>query len=710
MSEIPAGERELKTFLEPRSIAVVGATGRSTSMFARPVHYLRQFGFEGAIYPINPKYEEIEGLPAYPSLGAIGAPIDLVMIMTPADAVLDVIEECGALGVHSVMVCSSGFAELGSEGQKAQDAVLAAARRHGIRLIGPNSQGLVFSPTGLAATFSGGLTADSIRDSGLAYVGQSGAVGGSFLDLAREQGVGLTAWVSIGNQADVDVFEMALALVERPEIRVMALYVESIPAGASHLAVVSRCAELGVPLVMLQSGRTETGRRAAVSHTGNMLPAGASFDAVARRYGVVQAHDVDEFVDISCAVLRHGLHHGSRVGVVTSSGGAGAIAADQLSLAGYAVPELPPNLQSELSTVVPDYGAVGNPVDVTAQLFSDTGSGFADVGRMLAADPSLDQILMVLTVIRDEQARTVAEQLVEFGRTAGKPVHLCWLAGRDQTALGRQALRAAGMPVYTSLARAVSVIGALATRVPVVVSSEASASALEEYVPPHADLLIESDLLPLLDRAGVRRPRSVTITSSTDAVRAVAAVGGRAVCKVQSPDYLHKTEHGMLRTGLTQADAEVVVSALFEAAAGSRVHGVLVQEQVASGVELLVGVTRERHDLPLLLTVGLGGITAEVFGDVATECLPVDAAVVEAMIRSLRGAPLLFGFRGAPEYDVAAAAQAITALTRAAGMLGERLVELEVNPLIVAPKGGGAVAVDALARLTPEVHTFTTVG
>jgi acyl-CoA synthetase (NDP forming) len=698
----------LNTFFEPRSIAVVGATGRANTMFARPVHYLREFGFRGEIYPINPKYDEIEGLRAYPSLSAIGAPIDLVMVMTPAGAVLEVIEECGALGVPSVVISSSGFAEIGPEGQRVQDEIVAAARRHGIRIIGPNSQGLVFSPTGVAATFSGGLTADSIQDSGLAYIGQSGAVGGSFLDLAREQGVGLTAWVSIGNQSDVGVFEMALQLVERPEMKVLSLYVESVPDGASFLAVVKRCAERGVPLVLLQSGRTDIGRRAAVSHTGNMLAAGASFDAIARRYGVVQTYDVDEFVDVSCAVLRHGLHNGSRIAIATSSGGAGAIAADQLSLAGFTLPELPAELQTELSKVVPDFGSVNNPVDVTTQVFSDTGSGFADVGRQLAGDPGVDQVLMVLTVIRDEQARRVAAQLAEFEGSVDKPVHLCWLAGRDQTAEGRAELRATGMPAYTSLARVSTVMRALSTATPRLIAPPVLTDI--DVTVPNGDVLVEGDLLPLLDAAGVRRPRAISVTSAADAAAAVEAVGGMAVCKVQSPDFLHKTEHGMVRTGVSADSAERVVGELIAAVGTGILNGVLVQEQVAAGLELLVGVTRERADLPMLITVGIGGVTAEVYGDVASECLPVDVPTVEGMLRSLRGAPLLFGFRGGPEYDVRAAAEAIVAISVAATLLGPRLIELEVNPLIVAPigsasgnsgsAGSGAVAVDALARLT----------
>jgi acetate---CoA ligase (ADP-forming) len=688
----------LQALIAPRSIAVVGATGKPGSLFARPLEYMRVSGFAGALYPVNPKYQEIAGLPCAPSLDKIGAPVDLVLVMVPAPHVEEVVEQAAAIGARAAIVFSSGFAETGASGMKRQRRLTQIARRTGMRIVGPNCQGVIYAASGLAATFTGSIVNGLPKASGLAYVGQSGAVGGCVMDLARDNGIGIGAWMSVGNQADVNLFEAASALLERDDVRVMAVYVESVERGDHFVALAARCAELDKPLVLLRSGQTEIGRRAAVSHTGGLLGPGIAFEAVARRHGAVVVDDVDELVDVGCALLRFGRGRGSRIGIATSSGGAGSIAADHMSLAGLEVPELPDAAQQELSGIVPDFGSVRNPVDVTFQLFATEKATFADVGRLLARQPSIDQVVMVMTALGGSAATRVAEQIVAMIDSIDTPVHYAYLVGHQEAADARRVLRQGQVTAYTSLARVATVTRALTVR-PRLLAVPPAVDVDPRFADIDVPLLTEARAVAVLDAADVPRPRGMLVTAAAEAPAAVAALGGLAVAKVQSAAILHKSDRGLVRLGLTVADSEAAVAALLAAVAGEAVDGVLIQEQIPAGLELLVGATRSRADLPTLLTVGLGGVRTEVLRDTVTECLPLSADDVVGMLERLRGRALLHGFRGAPRYDVTAAAAAITRIAAAAELLADRLVELEVNPLIVGPEGQGAFAVDALIRL-----------
>ena len=692
----------LDRLFQPRSVAIVGASGRQGNPFARPLHYLLEYGYEGAILPVNPGYSELLGLPCFPSLEATDVVPDLVLVLVPAAGARDVVEDAARLGAGAVVLFSSGFAEVDEQGRRAQAEISSIARASGIRVVGPNCQGVYYGPSKLTATFTAALGGGLPDPSGVAYVGQSGAIGGSVLDLARERGVGMSAWVSVGNQADLSVAEAALDLVRRDEIEVVALYLETIDDGGTFVDLVETAAALDKKLVVLRSGRTEAGQRAAASHTGALTPPGEAFDAVARRFGVVLVDDVDELLDAAHVLSRFGRGHGRRTVILSSSGGAGAIAADHFAEAGLELPSLPAGLQQQLSSVIPDFGSVENPVDVTAQLFSRGVHAFGDVCGQIATDPEVDQLAVVLTMVTGAAADALALDVAEVVDSTGIPVHLCWLAGEEQTRDARSQLRRLRIPVHNSVSRMAKAAGWVAV-------TPAEAGRPERHDGPSLDLpesrsgvLSEWQAGELLRSAGVRTPRGVLVTDPGEAADAVTAVGGLAVCKVQSGTILHKSELGLVRLNVDTSDARAVVTKLLEAVEGQDVEGVLVQEQVGPGVELLVGVTSPVPGLPLLLTVGMGGVITELVGDVATDSLPLSRVGIEALLRRLKTAPLLNGYRGRPAYDVDGAVEAIANIARLAQMLGPRLLELEVNPLIVQPLGGGAVAADALVRVQPE--------
>ncbi|MCX2730337.1 acetate--CoA ligase family protein [Saccharopolyspora sp. NFXS83] len=693
----------MESLLNPAAVAVVGASERK-AMAARLTRFLLDDGFTGAVYPVNPRYEQVHGLPCYPALDRIPGPVDLVLIMVPADRVAEVVAESARAGARLAIVLSSGFAEVGPDGAALQDELAATARRCGIRVLGPNCQGLLYRPAALTATFSSGAglpSAPPAETGGIAYVGQSGALGGSVLGMAADRGVGLTAWISVGNQADLTATEATALLLEDPAIRVLACYLEQLPDGAEWTELADRAAELGKHLVVLRSGRSETGRRAVASHTGALVRSGAAFDLVAERSGAVLVDDIDELLDTAIA-LGGPRPAGGRLGVVTSSGGAGGLAADQAEPTGLRLPELDRSTQDVLAPLIPPFGSLVNPVDVTAQVINDA-SALGQVCEAVAADDAVDAVLVLLTTLGGRTAEQIAESILRASRGCAKPYAVAWQYSHAEIAAPAGRLRREGIPVVSTSSAAITLLSRLLPRdCPTVAPAAPPGSA--GHLP--TGTLTEAAGARLLDALGVARPRGGLATGAAQAEAVARELHGELVLKVQSPDVPHKTEVGGVLLGVPAAEAgaaaERLLRAVRSAAPHARIDGVLVQELAAPGVELLVGVRGSRDGYPPVLTAGFGGVTAELYADVVTALAPVDVAGAERMLRALRGAPLLTGFRGRPPADVRAAATAIAALSQAAAALGDGLAEFEINPLIVHAEG--ATAADLLLTRTSEVR------
>ena len=688
--------------LRPRGIALLGVSGRADNLMARPLRYLLEHGFEGGIYPVNPKYDELCGLRCYPSLADVPGPVDLVLVLVPAEAVEDAIREAAAVGASAAVVFASGYAETGPAGVALQQRLAAVVRETGVRVLGPNCQGFLYAPNGVVATFTAAADRPLAHDSGVGYVGQSGAVGGSILDLATGMGLGLSAWASTGNQADLSLVEVSAELLVDPAIRVLMLYVEAADDGVAYARLARQARELGKHLVVLRSGRSSAGRRAAASHTGSMLGDDVAFVLTSQAHGVVLVDDIDELLSVAALLARGPEAEGARIAVVTTSGGAGSLAADRCEEVGLELPELSAAVQDRLRPLIPAFGALTNPVDVTAQLFSRGGHAFGDVCRIVASDPSIDVLAVLVTMVVGEQGARLAEDLVATADRLGKPLLVAWIAGQDLTAEGRAVFRAAGMPVFGSigdLARA-------AARM-----SPASHRGAAPALPPAATvpaaevrLLLEQspvDGPALLQAIGISQPGSVLVTTAAAAGQAAQALGGAAVLKLQAGDLAHKSDVGGVRVGVPAEHASTVFGELMAAAAHHHVpdvEGVVVQELVAPGVELIIGATAGQDGFPPVVTVGLGGVTTELYRDLASGLAPVSPEQAWAMLRSLRAWPLLAGYRGSPAADVSAAVEAVVRVSQAVVAADGQLVELEVNPLIVAVRGKGATAVDVLVR------------
>ncbi len=700
----------IDALLRPQSIAIVGASDNIERIAGRLLYYLKRHGYTNPIYPINPRRDKVQGLTCYPSLADVPGPVDLVLVMLAAEHATDVIRQAGQVEARAAVVYGSGFAETGSEGRKLQEQLLDAAREEGVRVLGPNSQGVVNLAEGMAASFSRSLDIFPLRAGKVAYVGQSGALGGSILDLAQERGLGFSVWASTGNQADLDLLDLAEALVEDPETSVLAVYLEELQSGERYRLLARRIRRAGKFLVVLRSGHSAAGQRAAASHTGAMLSSGVAFELASAKEGVILVNDVDELIDVAFTLSAIPLPQGERVGIVTSSGGAGILAADQCERNGLTVPELPTEVQDRLAALIPSFGAATNPVDVTAQIFSEMVSGRPELFRevCLEVGKAVDIVVVALTMLTGDIARQLAEDLVAVRRSLQKPLLVTWLVGEQLGHTPRAVFTDAGIPVFPSPGAAVRA-AAMLTRSKTkqgADSDDARRSSRPVDLAPWltGPVILEGEGMEFLKALDIPYPPGRIVDSVAEAESVARELGGRLVLKIQSPDVLHKTDVGGLRVGVTPEDVpevyEELLSHVSDAAPQAAIRGVLVQSMAPpGGRELILGVTQDPAFGPVL-TLGFGGTGTEIYRDVAAEILPLSRADAYGLLESLTGAPLLRGYRGQPPADTEALVDVICRATDAVGASGGRIEEFEINPLIVYPKGQGVLAVDLLVRTT----------
>ncbi|MFF5261673.1 acetate--CoA ligase family protein [Actinomadura viridis] len=678
----------LTAMFAPRSIALVGASTKPQSLSQRMLRMMHA-QLEGIeLTAVHPKASEIAGVPAVPRLAQVAVPPDLVVVATPASGVVGAIDDAISVGARAAIVCSSGFDETGQEpGRRLRDEL--ASRSDRIRILGPNCQGLYHRPTGLVATFT-----PSIRDvelplpAPIGYVGQSGAVGGALGDMLRERGVALRTWASTGNQIDVDVVDLADHLVETGELALLMLYLEGLPDGGRWQALSARAAEAGVRLAVLRGGRSGTGALAVASHTGSLVRDAAGFELVCGQYGVLMADDIDDLCDLAVveAAARPTGDGGRQaraggVAVLSSSGGAGALAADLATSAGLPLATLSAATRARMAQHLPSFASTQNPVDVTAQLFTGDPAAFAEVCSAVSEDPDVSAIVVILSLILDPAAEQLASRFVAVAEKLDVPLAMVYLASRDRTAGARSVLRAGGLPVFDSVRRAVGALASAGFRGQAEPSPASGGGTLPQT----------SSELTVLDDIGVTRPAVEPVRTAEETRRAIERFGGRAVVKLGGA-VSHKTELGAVRVGVP-SDAAAEVFAEFDALSAGLEAVVEVHELAPAGVELLVSVLGARDGYPPLVTVGWGGTLVELHRDTVTFPATLTPSQVAERCRELRCWRLIEGWRGAPAHDGAAALEAVARLTAWAVEQGTALRELEINPLIVHESGVTAVDV-----------------
>lgn len=697
----------LRALFQPQSVAVVGATDRAGSVGRAVLENLS--AFPGPRFAVNPRRERVLGLPCHPSLAAVGQPVDLAVIVTPAAQVPGVVADAVAAGVRGAIVLSAGFRETGAEGAALEQRVLAQARADGLRMIGPNCLGLMVPRLGLNATFA---TAMALPGS-VAFLSQSGALGTAILDWSLREKVGFSSFVSVGSMLDVGWGDLIRHCAADPATESIVLYMESVGDAASFLCAVREVAERK-PVVVIKVGRTAAAARAAASHTGAMTGSDAVLDAVLKRVGALRVDTIEELFDVAEILAKQPLPKGPRLGIVTNAGGPGALATDAVVRLGGDLAELSAATLTALDARLPAHWSHGNPVDV---LGDADPARFQEALHVVAQDPGVDGLLTILTPQSMTEPTAVADAVA--ATALDKPVLASWM-GADGVVAGRRRLNAAGIPTFDypdEAARAFvhmwqrrlrldwlhDTNAAVASCVPAPVPA-AAAALLDQAQAEGRTLLSESEAKQLLQAAGIPVVETRVAHSSNAAVQAADALGYPVVVKLHSAVITHKTEVGGVRLNL--ADAAAVARAWQElersvsASHGPAAFGgVSVQRMVGGrGQELILGASTDAQFGPVLL-FGAGGTLVEVFQDRALALPPLSPALARRWMAETRIWKALQGVRGQPPADLAALEGVL--LRFAELVVAEpRIAEIDINPLFAS--AGGVIALDARVLLHPE--------
>ena len=708
---------DLEELFRPKSVAVVGASNRPGKVGTSVFRNILSAGFQGVAYPVNPAWKSVSGVRCYSDIQSLPESPELGVVIVPATQVADTVEELGKAGARGVVVISAGFREVGDAGAALEAEVVRRCDKYRMSLVGPNCFGVFTTDpaVSLNATFSEKLPPRG----NIAFVSQSGALGAGILQYGITERIGFSRFVSVGNRAGVDENDLLHALGRDPATRVILLYVESLANGRGFLEAAREVTE-EKPVLVIKSGRTPAGERAALSHTGSLAQSGRDqlYDSLFAQSGVQRADTLGDLFR-AAKVFGAGLSlNGPRLVILTNSGGPGIVAADAAMRFGLELPPLPPVLKDDLKRRLPSIAALGNPVDTTADVTTDT---YRDCLLSVVASPTVDGVLVISTPTGTMTGEAMAKAILTAKATTGKPIAAC-LFGLTDLSSAVTYLEEHGVPTYTFPEEAVEGLGALAryhawrTRPRTTVREfpvdhAAVRATLERARASGSSVLPEYAARSLLAAYGIPFPGVEIARSVEDGLAAASRVGYPVVLKVASPDISHKTDVGGVALGLADAGQlraawEKMERSVRAGAPHARIEGYEVEAQVPAGKEVIIGVQRDPSFGPIVV-FGLGGIYVEVLRDVTFRLAPVRPLSARHMIESVKAFPLLQGVRGEPPSDLEALAEVIERVSQLAVQQPE-VAELDINPLIVRRAGQGVVAVDARVVLAPASKSAPT--
>lgn len=695
----------LERLFQPRGVAIVGASTDPVRVGGAPVKALADYGYAGQVYPVNPKYDEIHGLKCYSSVADIAGPCDLAIIAVAAAATPDVLRACGEKKIPYAVVLSGGYRESGKDGATLEAEVRQVLAETGIRMIGPNCQGVINLTDRMYATFGAIAAEPDMRAGRIAMSFQSGGFGFTIALLCEQQGVGFRYLVSGGNETDIKTPELLDAFLDDSETKVAFAMIEGVDDGRALQRVGRRGLSIGKPVIVWKIGNSETGARAAASHTANMTGQYDIYQAAFRQAGIVEARDVEQLQDLFFAFDAGRLPAGNRVAVITITGGSGIAFADRAVEGGLELPSFEPATTEALEKIIPVFGSTGNPVDTTANLFNQVENFTSAVSHVIN-DPNVDQLAVLMASVSGPTAEAAAHAVVGAAEASGKPVIVAWSARRERASDAYKVLEDAGIPIVPTPVRAADAAATLsefaARQRRLTGKAEMTTTPVDVTLPDGSGALDEVAGKALLAAYDIPVTEDRIVHLGDDPARVAEGLSYPLIAKVLSQDITHKTDVGGVRANLgdaealTEAVAEIVLAAR-HARPDAQIDGVIVSEMV-SGAEVLAGVINDAVFGPTI-AVGLGGIFTEVLRDITYRIAPFDADEAHAMLGELRARALFDGVRGGPPLDVDALAEALSALSRLAWDHRARLAELDVNPLFVRPKGQGIVAADALVVL-----------
>lgn len=658
------------------------------------------YGYRGKVYPVNPNADTILGLKAYTSLREIHDKIDLAVIVVPAPHVGKVVDECIAKGIDSIIIISAGFKESGIEGAARERELLQKIKQHSIRMLGPNCLGLIDTQSSLNASFA----ADMPAPGNIAFFSQSGALCTSVLDWAADECIGFSKFISMGNKTDIDEVDLIQVIDNDTNTKVILGYLEGVKNGMAFMNAAQKTTKKK-PMIVVKSGGTTAGAKAASSHTGTLAGAEKAFDTAFKQSGILRAKTVEELFDYARIFSHQPLPKGPRIALITNAGGPGIIAADAVERSKLQMASFSKNTIDILRTALPVMANVYNPVDVLGDAKADR---YKFVTETLAEDPNVDILLVILTPQAMTEIERTAEVIGEISNRTGKTLVTSFMGGK-RIGNGVKVMCQRKVPNYPFPERAISALEAmykytLWQKKPAPemkktnVQKEKVVSVFEKIRQTGRQYLCEDEAKQVISVYGFRIPKSILASSESEAVQAAEEIGYPVVAKISSPDILHKSDFGGVLIGIKDA-AEIrrffcdITQKARRLLPHTEIKGVLVQQMITGGKEVILGMSRDPQFGPVLM-FGLGGIYIEVLKDVTFRIAPIGLNDAEEMIREIRSFPLLQGVRGERPADINTLADNIIRLSQLVTDFPE-ILEMDINPLVVFPDGGGTMAIDA---------------
>lgn len=684
----------LSSVFNPSSVAVIGASSDLTKLTGRPIAYLQKHGFSGDIYPVNPRNETVGELKCYPDVASIPSSPEVGLVLVGAGRVVEAVRQLSEAGTKVAIVLASGFGEAGADGQKRQAELKDAAGD--MRILGPNTIGLVNLTDGIMLTASGAMEMEEFKAGNIALISQSGGILGSLLSRGVARGIGFSKLVATGNEADLDVADFLGAMADDAATKVVALYLETIRDVKKFRAAAQRVREAGKTIVVYKVGRSETGANSAVSHTGALAGADEVYDAFFAQMGIIRATTFSDLLDISAVFANGREMKGKRVAIVTSTGGAATIVADNIGLSGLEMPSPDEETAKKLMALdLKEAVLERNPIDVTlAGLRPDL---FRSILGILAESPSYDAIITVVGSSSIGNPEVVAKPLMASMNGTNKPM----IAYVSPEAPGIvKHLNHHEIPAYATPESCASALLALQKHKKGWDSVSVQARTVDCSKYP-SGALNEAEAKKVLSHFGVPTTKEFACRTAEEAGEAAKSFDGPVVIKILSSEILHKSEVGGVAVGVSPADVTACCEDMLknvQSATDAKIEGFLVQELVSGGVELILGFNRDPQ-LGEYILLGAGGVTTELYQDVALRLLPLSRSEVEDMIDELVCSALLSGFRGQAVADRKALVDAVLAFADMVASFGDRLQEAEINPVFVMPEGQGVRSGDGLIVL-----------
>ncbi len=690
----------LDNFFQPESIAVIGASRTPGKVGYDILHNIIRYGYDGSVYPVNPGASEILGLKAYPSIVDIPGRVDLAVIVVPPRNVLEVIDQCGEKNIDSAIIITAGFKESGIEGAKFENELIKRAKEAGVRFIGPNCLGVIDTHSKVNASFGAGMPAKG----GIGFFSQSGALCLAVLDRALPDEIGFSKFISMGNKADISDTDIMLALAEDENTKVILGYIEGIRDGKEFMEVAGRVSKKK-PLIILKSGITSAGAKAASSHTGALAGRESAFDAAFKQSGVIRAHTINELFNYALAFANQPLPRGPNVAIITNSGGPGILAADACDKAGLQLIPLHKEYVDELRTFLPPVASFYNPIDI----LGDSGAErYEKALKTVLKDERINCIMVLLTPTAVVNVEETAMSVVNVSKTIDRPL-LTSFMGKQRVEDATKTLMKYGIPNYSYPEEMVSSVNAMysyhlwvhrpeKTFLKLEGSREEVAEIIGNAVKENRDRLYDLEVHDILYAYGFSQPKGLFARTSEEAVAAAKGIGYPVVMKIISPQIIHKSDIGGVKVNLdSKKDVE---NAFFEITTHVRsilpsahISGVLIQEMVPKGKEVIMGITKDPQ-FGHIIMFGLGGIYVEVLKDVSFRIVPLSREDAHEMMRETKTFPLLRGVRGEAEADIEAIEKSLLLMSQMAIDFPE-IIEADINPLLVRNRGEGVVAIDA---------------